>query len=144
MSYSKIFERCFPYYLSIGMTVSEYWDGDNTIPKAFREAEKARVKRMNFEAWLHGRYVYDALAKVSPFFRDFNRSGTAVKPYNEKPYPIGEQEVEKQEEEEQKREVARGKDYMEHFMKQWNQRFEEKEVKHDGSDSRFVGSSDNG
>ena len=34
------FRQVFPYYLSIGMTADEFWNGDNGLPKAFREADK--------------------------------------------------------------------------------------------------------
>lgn len=140
--YSEVFEKCFPYYLSLGMSVTEYWDGDNTYPKAFREAEKLRMKRSNYEAWLHGRYIYDALCEVQPIFQAFAKRGTKPYPYADKPYALGEEEVAKAKEDRKKKELEKGRIYMETMMSKWNKSFEDKEVKGDVDNSRSVGSTD--
>ena len=55
---------------------------------AYREAQKLREQRDNTLAWLHGRYVYDALCLASPLFHDLAKSGTRARPYMEKPYEM--------------------------------------------------------
>ena len=42
--YGEKFEELCGYYMSIGMTYHEYWDGDSMMAKYFREAEE-RKKR---------------------------------------------------------------------------------------------------
>ena len=65
-TYTEQFEEVFPYYLSLGMTYEEFWEGDISLPKFYREAEKLRVKRAceddNFQCWLQGLYVYEAVS----------------------------------------------------------------------------------
>lgn len=62
------------------MTAEEYWEGDNTLPYFYRKAYKLRVKNKrdenNFNAWLQGQYMLDAIAAC------FTKSGK----YPEKPY----------------------------------------------------------
>lgn len=82
-SYSKIFEECCPFYLSIGMSSAEYWDGDNDLPKYYREAWKLKQENANHEAWLHGMYVYDA---VTSAMSHLNKNKSDHISYAEKPY----------------------------------------------------------
>lgn len=81
--YSDVFEECFPFYLSIGMTDEQYWDGDNALPKYYRKAEKMRQEQKNHEAWLNGLYVYDALVSA---MSHMNKNQSDHKNYAEKPY----------------------------------------------------------
>lgn len=55
------------------MTYDEYWYGDPLMVGAFRKADKLRQERLDFEAWLHGSYVVQALtATVGNMFRQKN------------------------------------------------------------------------
>ena len=83
---TECFERLCPYSISLGMTWDQYWHGDPMMVKAYRKAEKLRMERMNYEHWLQGLYVYDALTKVSPLFRDLGKRSS--EPYPEEPYDI--------------------------------------------------------
>lgn len=82
-SYSQIFDECFKFYLSIGMTPAEYWEGDNDLPKHYREAFKLKQENANYEAWLHGLYVYDA---VTSAMSHLSKNESDHKSYAEKPY----------------------------------------------------------
>lgn len=90
--YSEVFSDCFPYYLSIGMSSEEYWDGDNDAPKHYRKAEKMRHEHTNYEAWLHGLYVYDAIMSG---LSHLSSKQSSHQSYTSKPYSF---EVKKQEE----------------------------------------------
>lgn len=83
-SYSQIFDECFPFYLSIGMTSAEYWEGDNDLPKAYRKAFKLRQENKNYEAWLNGMYVYDAVVSAMSHLSEkkSNHKNYAEKPYD--------------------------------------------------------------
>lgn len=87
-SFTEIFERDCSYYLSIGMTWEQYWDGDVWMVKAFREADKLRMERMNGRSHLMGMYVYEALCDVSPLLHAFAKKGTKPLPYPDAPYEI--------------------------------------------------------
>lgn len=88
--YSDVFEECFPFYLSIGMSSTEYWDGDNALPKSFRQAYKMRQEQANYGAWLHGLYVYDAVCSA---MSHLNSNKSTHKPYASKPYSFDKDET---------------------------------------------------
>ena len=88
LSYSEVFYKQFPYYLSIGMTEEQYWDRDSTLVKYYREAEQLRHERANQDMWLQGMYIYDAISRLSPILHAFAKKGTKPKPYPDEPYPI--------------------------------------------------------
>lgn len=79
----------FPYYLTAGMTERQYWDGDCTLVRAFRKADKLRLERRNQELWIQGMYIYEAFGNVSPLLHAFAKKGTKALPYRAEPYPIG-------------------------------------------------------
>lgn len=64
--YSEIFDEQFPFYLSLGMSVKEYWEGDVALPYFFRQAyqmkQKQQKERENFFCWLQGQYFAEAIA----------------------------------------------------------------------------------
>jgi hypothetical protein len=100
-SYGDAFEQLCPYYMSIGMTYDEVWNGDVSMVKAYRKANELRDKRRNQELWLQGMYFYEALCDASPLFRFSMKSGTIKpEPYVKEPYPITEAEVREREERE--------------------------------------------
>ena len=106
----QLFEEACPYYLSIGMTWSQFWEQDVKIAEQFRKADELKKERDNLMAWLYGRYVYDALCEASPLFRFSMKGGrTEPMPYNSEPYPITEAEAEEREKREQKRLMERMK-----------------------------------
>lgn len=126
-SYTELFEEHFPYYLSIGMSYEQYWDGDSWLPKYYREAYKLQVKRNNEQAWLIGRYVYDAVCAVSPLLHAFAKQGTQAHPYLEKPYPSSMEEA-------REREIQKLKDAADGFrafVEAKNAQLRSKEVEHD-------------
>jgi hypothetical protein len=123
-TYTERFYEAFPYYLSIGMTHEQYWDGDCTLTKYYRKADELRSERRNQELWLQGMYIYEAICDVSPILHAFAKKGTKPHPYTSKPYAISEKQI-RQEREERERKVAeKGKRFMEALMQSNNKRFE--------------------
>ena len=96
-SYTEVFYANFPYYLSIGMSAEEYWNGDCELVKYYRKAQELRTHIKNQELWLQGLYVYEALCAVSPVLHAFAQKGTKPLPYPSRPYPLTEKEKEEQE-----------------------------------------------
>lgn len=84
-----MFEHEAPYYLSIGMTYQEYWNGDVWSIVDARRADKLRADRKNQELWLQGMYFYEAMGAISPLLHAFAKKGTHAAPYRAEPYPIG-------------------------------------------------------
>ena len=125
-TYTERFYEQFPYYLSIGMTPEQYWDGDCTWVKYFRKADEMRNDRRNQELWLQGMYIYEALCDVSPVLHAFAPKGTRPSPYSTKPYALNEKQSKRDEEEKQRKIVEKGKKFMEAKMASLNKKFKEK------------------
>ncbi len=122
-SYTATFYDQFPYYLAIGMTPEQYWDGDSMLAKYYRKADELRRKRRNEELWLQGMYIYEALCDVAPVLHAFAKRGTKPVPYPDHPYAltVNDREEEKKIKEQREREKARR--YMEAKMAAINKRF---------------------
>ena len=123
-SYTQTFYEVFPFYLSVGMTPEQYWDGDPTLARYYRKAEEMRQKRKNEELWLQGMYIYEALCDVAPVFHAFAKRGTKPTPYSDHPYSLTNKEREAEKELKAKREREKAKQYMLGKMAKINKRFE--------------------
>ena len=102
------------------MTYEQYWYGDTDMVKSFREADRIRQKRFNSEAWLQGRYIYDAFLRVSPLLHAFAKKGTKAEDYMDEPYPIfsdGKEESQAEKEEREKQEALRAQIYMNNMIR---------------------------
>lgn len=102
----------------MGMTYEQYWDGDVLAHKAYRDAEKMRVRDMNFYSWLQGLYVYEAIADLSPALKAFSKG--RAKPYSKEPFPLFEDDKRQKEEEEQRKKYERIKEKVSAFAKAFN------------------------
>ena len=83
----KLFRDNCAKYLAMGMSLTEYWDGEAEWVIYARQAYKMRRERENEEHWLQGMYFYDALLRVAPLFNGFVKNPKA-EPYPDKPYVI--------------------------------------------------------
>jgi hypothetical protein len=108
------------------MTEEQYWDGDCTLVKCYREAEALRKERVNQEAWLQGMYIYDAISRLTPVLHAFAKKGTKPKPYVEEPYPITKKNVEDVKLKKEKEQTQKGLRYMEALMVSNNKNFEKR------------------
>ena len=115
-SYTEIFYKVFPYYLSIGMTYEQFWNDDCLLVKYYRKADKLRLERKNTELWLQGRYFYEALCDVSPILHAFAKKGTKVRPYISEPFPVTKEEAEKQKQGEERKRMEKMKAKMKGIM----------------------------
>lgn len=124
-TYTEQFYEMFPYYLSIGMTYEQYWNGDPNLVKYYRQADELKVERKNQELWLQGMYIYEALCDVSPILQAMAKKGTKPHPYSDKPYAITEKQRKREIEEKERMVADKGKRMMEMFMRQSNKQFGE-------------------
>ena len=124
--HEDVFRKKFPYYLSIGMTEVQYWDGDCELVVFFREAEKLRQERVNAEAWLQGMYIYDAFSRIAPVLHAFAKKGTKARPYPEEPYPLTQKHAEDAKQRQEKKQSVKGLQYMRKLVASNNKRFEER------------------
>lgn len=123
-SYTEVFNEAFPYYLSIGMSYELYWHGEPNLVKAYREADELRVDRMNYEAWLQGLYVYQAVGALYPVFNPFSKQKKAEE-YLKEPIVITERARNQKAMEEGNK--------MANFLKAWADALKDKGIKNGGS-----------
>ena len=124
-TYTERFYEMFPYYLSIGMTFEQYWEGDCTLVRYYRQAEELRNEKRNQELWLQGMYIYEAICDVAPILHAFAKKGSKPHPYSTKPYAISNKQIKQEREEKERKLVEKGKKFMEAMMLSTNKRFEE-------------------
>ena len=122
-TYTEKFYESFPYYLSIGMTPEQYWDGDCTLTKYYRKAEEIRNEKRNQELWLQGMYIYEALCDVSPIMNGFAKKGTKPHPYSDRPYSITREDREEERKLKEQKDRAKAKHYMLGKMAKLNKMF---------------------
>lgn len=125
-TYTEQFYNVFPYYLSVGMTYEQFWEGDPILAKYYRQADEITIERKNQELWLQGMYIYEALCDVAPLLQAFGKKGTKATPYCEKPYAITEKQIRKEAEEKERLNMLKAQRFMEALRASTNARFEGK------------------
>lgn len=96
MSYHEIAENLCPDYMAMGMTYDEYWNGDPEMVTFFRKASELKRKDKNYELWLQGLYIYEALGNISPLFHDWIKDPKPI-PYPKEPFPLTKEDKENRE-----------------------------------------------
>lgn len=96
----EIFDDQCAYYISLGMTYTEYWDGDAMMPRFYRQAEELKRRRENFNAWLQGAYVYEAIRDLAPSINPLTKARS--KPYRDTVIPMLPSEIKEHEEKKKK------------------------------------------
>lgn len=122
-NYSEIFDECYPFYLSIGMSSEEYWNGDAERTIAYRKAFKMKQESANHEAWLHGLYVYDAVMSALTHLSDKKSSHQT---YTVKPYSFTPDEVEKERENKKIEAEAQAEVWMKSWVSATQKMFKDK------------------
>ena len=84
---TQIFEESFPFYLAIGMSYAEYWEGDPILTQYYRKAYHIKQEEINNNAWLQGMYIYDAVSTaLYNSLRGMGKSKPPAKDYAKQPY----------------------------------------------------------
>lgn len=126
LRYGEKFDELCPYYMSLGMSYSDYWDGDGAMVKYYRQKDEYVRERENFNLWLQGMYIYEALLDVSPALRPFAKN-SKPQPYRSEPVPLSQHKTKEQKERENQRKLKNGKEAMMAMMVEINKRFEKTE-----------------
>ena len=101
-----------PLALTFGMPNKEFWEEDPELLWAYRKSYIAKKKFQseiqNYNAWLNGLYVYDAINKS--IYNNFNRKGNQkTLNYIEKPYDFNAKHKDKKELEKERRAILEEK-----------------------------------
>ena len=106
--YGDIFDELFPHYLLMGMTPEQYWDGESSLKRAFREAYRMRMeneqKLADRNNWYMGQYIMCVLQCVPLLVGGLNvKPSTELPEYPDKPF-LEKAEAEKRETDRKKHE----------------------------------------
>lgn len=104
------------------MTFEEYWDGDNRLPKYYRKKHDLERKNKNFELWLQGYYVYQALCASSPILNAFSKAKEPL-PYPNKLLPLTEAEVLEEQERAKREQMIKNRNALRAAAEQFNREF---------------------
>ncbi len=119
-TYTSVFEAVCPYFMSIGVSYHDFWDGDFEICKYAQKAELLRKKRRNQDAWWNSIYTFRALCDASVLFHDFVDKKPELKFSTEVPLPLSMKEAKEQEKLKHEREMEAFSAQMEAFAKAHN------------------------
>jgi hypothetical protein len=116
-TYTEIFEENFPFYLSIGMSSAEYWEGDCSLTRYYRKAYKIKQEEINNNAWLQGLYVYDAISTA--LHNALRGKNSKAREYANQPYNFENNKEKSKQEKAKEVEIAQQKAYawMENFVR---------------------------
>lgn len=121
---SDVFWEAYPYYIAMGMSEDEYWNGDAQACVAYRKAQEQRLKMQDLYAWRQGAYIYNALCAVAPYFN-------SIKPQSPEKYTDPFSKIENRSEistdGQAKKETNAGLAYMKNFADSFNKQFKEKQ-----------------
>ena len=117
---TEVFEECFYFYLAIGMSYAEYWEGDPKLAQYYRKAYLFRQEEFNNNAWLQGMYIYDAVSTaLHNALRGMGKTKPPAKDYAKKPYDIFRKEKTPEEKAlEVQKEQEKAAAWMESFVQQ--------------------------
>lgn len=124
--YGEVFEEKCGYYMSLGMSYHDYWDGDNCMTKYYREAEEIKIERRNSELHLQAAYIYEALLDASPALNPLSKRKKPF-PFRSEPIPITHAGHVRKEEQKKRKMLENGKEAMRAMMVAINERFNNKE-----------------
>lgn len=117
LTYTEQFYEMLPFYLSIGMTYEQFWEGDPALTTYYRHANELKIERKNQELWLQGLYIYEALCDVAPIMNAMAKKGTKPRPYPGQPYAVTEKQRKREAEEKERKVAEKGRRMLEMFMR---------------------------
>lgn len=94
------------------MSFEQFWYKDPHLVRAFAKAEEIRVRKLNQELYLQGRYIYEAIGAFAEILPAFPKKGAKIHPYLSEPYPLTELELQEREERKQKAKMEKMKQQM--------------------------------
>lgn len=121
----KTFEKLCPYYMSIGMTYEQFWDGEAELPKYFREAHELKLREQNRMMYYQGAYVYTAIIAVSPILRAFSKAKEPA-PYPDDVFPISQKEAEEIKERREREQFEKNLNWLKSVSQRLNNQIKEK------------------
>ena len=92
---TEFFIKMFPFYMNMGMSYDEYWNGPCWLVRSYREAHQMKQRQEEWARWRQGAYIFDALLCASPMMKSFVKDAKPGK-YPEEPWPLTQKEADEQ------------------------------------------------
>ena len=89
---TEFFIKMFPFYMMMGMSYDEYWNGPVWLAKAYREAHQMKQRQEEWARWRQAAYIFDALLCASPMMKPFVKDAKPGK-FSEEPWPLTQKEA---------------------------------------------------
>lgn len=92
-SFSDVLDKLCAYYMALGVSADEFWNGDYTLLKYYVDKHRIAVEQQNEQLWLQGVYFYEAVSVA--LAQSFSKHANVK--YPDKPYritPLSEEEQE--------------------------------------------------
>lgn len=128
LRYGDKFEELCGYYMSLGMSYYDYWDGDAAMTLYYRRMDEYHRERRNYELWLQGAYIYEALLDASPVYNALSKQKKPF-PYRAAPIPITTNESKAAKERDKQERLKKGKEAMRAMVASINKRFRDNQRK---------------
>lgn len=114
----EVLEESCPYYLAMGMSMDEYWNGDPVLAKYYRKAYAIKREKENEDFWLQGMYFYDALSTA--LYNTMKSKNAQSKKYAEKPYEFNKEKTPEEKAKEVIVEQEKAYAWMESFVRMFS------------------------
>lgn len=110
------------------MSYHDYWDGDAAMTLYYRRMDEYHRERRNYELWLQGAYIYEALLDASPVYNPLSKQKKPF-PYRSSPIPMTTKENKDAKERDKKERLKKGKEVMRAMVASINKRFRDNQKK---------------
>lgn len=107
LTFGEYADELCSYYMALGVPEKEYWHGDPTHLKYYVKKHEIENENKNYEAWLQGLYIYDAIGIA--LHNAFRKKGEKAEKYRDRPIritPLTEAEKQKNAEVERQKIIA--------------------------------------
>ena len=120
---SEIFHEAFPEYIAMGMSYREFWELDSSLVKDYRRANKIKQDQANYQAWLTGLYMLNALNSGVPVsVVGFAKHKVELPHFPEKPIDFEAQTKEERAKKERAKQFTKMKEIAEQFNQTFRRR----------------------
>ena len=120
---SEIFHEAFPEYIAMGMSYREFWELDSSLVKDYRRAHRIKQEQANYNAWLTGLYVLNALNSGVPVsVGGFAKHKVELPRFPEQPIDFEKQTAEEKEKKKLKEKAEKMREFAERFNQAFRKR----------------------
>lgn len=92
VKFTDILNEMCPYYMALGMSYDDYWNGDPYMARYYREAHKQRIRNKNSILHLQAQYIYEVMGCMASLYDPFAKRRKPEK-FRDHPYDLFPEDV---------------------------------------------------